>query len=73
MGLGSFPAITLAVARKRTADNNVRVGDGKEPLSSKAYKTTNSTRSKRVGPTFEEIALRFHKRTSESAMGSEHR
>lgn len=66
IGLGSYPAVTLAVARRRAADNHDRIANGREPLSSKAFKTTNSTRSKTVAPTFEEVALRFHKRTSES-------
>ena len=66
IGLGSYPSVSLAVARVRAAENNERISHGRDPVSSKAYKTTNSTRSKRVGPTFEEIALRFHKRTSES-------
>ena len=38
VGLGSYPAISLAVARRRALDNKELVADGKQPLSSKDFK-----------------------------------
>ena len=35
MGLGGFPAVSLAQARKRASDNRAAVADGKDPLADK--------------------------------------
>ena len=52
IGLGGYPAVSLAQARKRSADNRATVADGKDPVSDK--------RKPRM-PTFKEAAFTVHK------------
>lgn len=52
IGLGGYPAVSLAQARKRSADNRAVVADGKDPVSDK--------RKPRM-PTFKEAAFTVHK------------
>ena len=52
IGLGGYPAVTLAQARRRAANNKAAVADGRDPLADK----------RRPGiPTFEEAAIATHK------------
>jgi len=52
IGLGGYPAVSLAQARKRSANNRVAVSDGKDPVSDKP---------KPQMPTFEEAVDTVHK------------
>lgn len=52
IGLGGYPAVSLAQARKRSANNRAAVSDGKDPVSDKR---------KSKMPTFEEAVDTVHK------------
>ncbi len=52
IGLGGYPAVSLAQARKRSANNRAAVSDGKDPVSDKR---------KPKMPTFEEAVDTVHK------------
>ena len=51
MGLGGYPAVSLARARRRVADNRAAVADGRDILSERRRPAT---------PTFREAALTVH-------------
>ena len=51
MGLGGYPAVSLARARRRAADNRAAVADGRDILSERRRPAT---------PTFREAALTVH-------------
>ncbi len=51
LGLGGFPAVSLARARERAADNRVAVAEGRDPLADKHAPTM---------PTFSEAARTVH-------------
>ena len=51
MGLGGYPAVTLAQARRRATDNRAAVADGRDLLAEKRRPAT---------PTFREAALIVH-------------
>ncbi len=51
IGLGGYPAVSLAQARKRAADNREAIGDGKDPTAVKHRPAT---------PTFSEAAHAVH-------------
>ena len=51
IGLGGYPAVSLAQARKRAADNREAIGDGKDPTADKRRPAT---------PTFSEAAHAVH-------------
>ena len=52
IGLGSFPAVSLAQARKRAAENRATVAEGRAPIVKEV---------KLVHPTFREAAYKVHK------------
>ena len=52
IGLGGFPAVSLAQARRRAADNRTAVADGRNPLAEKRRPKT---------PTFAQAAEAVHK------------
>ena len=52
MGLGGYPTVSLAQARRRAADNRAAVADGRDPLSE---------RRRSFVPTFREAAHTVHK------------
>ena len=52
MGLGGYPAVSLAQARRRAANNRAAVADGRDLLTEKR---------RSVMPTFREAALTVHK------------
>ena len=51
IGLGGFPAVSLAKARERAAGNRTAVADGRDPLAER--------RKTRKGPTFQEVSESF--------------
>ena len=51
VGLGGYPTISLAQARKRASDNREAIGNGKDPLAEKRRPST---------PTFREAAHAVH-------------
>ena len=55
VGLGAFPAISLAQARKLASDNREAIGNGRDPVAEKRRPST---------PTFAEAARAVHKPTS---------
>ena len=54
IGLGSFPAVSLAVARKKAADHQASIRDGRDPVAEKRTKKAELERA--VSPTFSEVA-----------------
>ena len=52
MGLGGYPTVSLAQARRRAADNRAAVADGRDPLSERRRSSV---------PTFREAAHTVHK------------
>ena len=64
LGLGSFPAVSLALARDRALENRTRVADGKAPVSGQAFKAARPVREPRIStPThlFEDVARAAHR------------
>jgi integrase len=60
MGLGSYPAITLAQARRKTADARSLLADGEDPLWHKrAHRAAFSQREAKPVPTFAECATAY--------------
>ena len=51
IGLGGYPAVSLAQARKRASDNREAIGDGRDPSEDKRRPAT---------PTFSEAAHAAH-------------
>ena len=51
IGLGGFPTVSLAQARKRAPDNREAIGNGRDPVAGKRRPST---------PTFSETAYAVH-------------
>ena len=67
-GLGSFPEVSLAVARERAAENRSRTAEGQSPISGKGFVEPPETPARRRldgGQTFEDVARATHARLVE--------
>ena len=53
IGLGSYPTVSLAVARKKAADHQASIRDGRDPVAEKRAK---AELERAVSPTFSEVA-----------------
>ena len=63
VGLGGYPAVSLAQARKRAADNRAAIADGRDPLSDKR---------KPEIPTLKEAAYTVHSTSRPSWRNEKH-
>lgn len=60
LGLGGFPAVSLAKAREWAAENRRRVTEGRAPLSAKDRRASAKPRPSQTKPTFEDLARAYH-------------
>ena len=65
MGLGGYPAISLARARELTATNRTTIAEGRDPLAEKR-------KAARSVPTFSEAALQVHQLNSARFKSQKH-
>lgn len=64
MGLGSYPAVSLAAARKRAGEHRITVAEGRDPIAEK---------SKQAEPTFAECVPLFLDSMEASWRNEKHR
>jgi len=57
LGLGSYPTITLKVAREMALETRVKINRGENPIETKKLIKTRRSRKKIIAPLFKEFAL----------------